>query len=75
MLFRSMSNLIVLNGDYYTGHNTELNVLTFEHDRKKAKLMSKEALKNVLRVIMSWIVEDTIEFKRLEILNVSGDIK
>ena len=68
-----MSNLIVLNGDYYTGHNTDLNVLTFEHDRKKAQIMSKEALKNVLRVIMSWIADDTIELKRLEILTVRGD--
>ena len=70
-----MSKLIVLNGDYYTGHNTDLNVLTFEHDRLRAKPMSKVALKNVLRVIMSWIAEDTIELKRLEILTVSGDTK
>lgn len=68
-----MSNLIVLNGAYYTGHNTDLNVLTFEQDRKRAQIMSKEALKYVLRVIMSWIADDTIELKRLEILTVSGD--
>lgn len=65
-----MSNMIVLNGDYYTGHNTELNVLTFEHDRKKAKVLSKEALGMVLRVIMAWIDDDTIDLKRLEVLTV-----
>lgn len=68
-----MSQFIVLNGDYYTGHNTDLNVLTFEHNREKAQPLSKLALKNVLRVILSWIAEDTIELKRLEILTINGE--
>lgn len=69
-----MSNFLVLNGGYFTGHNTELNVLTFEHDRSKAKPLSKDALGLVLRVVMCWIADNEIELKRLEVLSVKDDL-
>lgn len=68
-----MNKLLVLNGGYFAGHDTDLNVLLFESDRSKAKPLSKEALGIVLRVVMCWIADDEIELKRLEVLTIKGE--
>jgi len=63
-----MSKILVLNGNYYAGYNTEENVLIFAPERAKASVMIKAELDSVLRIIVDWSSDNLIEIKRIEIL-------
>lgn len=71
-----MKNLLVLNGQYYVGKDTEKNNLIFDCDRKNAKIIeSEECLYDVLETIFGWILFEGFKLRRIEVLEVKEDTK
>lgn len=69
-----MSNLLVLNGQYYSGVNTEANTLTFAEKRAEAtKIKTESELQSILEIVLGWVAYDGFKVRRIEVLDVKED--
>ncbi len=64
--------LIVLNGQYYAGENTQENKLIFNPKRSEAVVVDERRLRFITQSILRWFMNGEIELKRLEILRIGG---
>jgi hypothetical protein len=67
-----MKSLIVLNGEYYAGENTEDNTLVFLPDRKNAVVVDERRVRFIIQSILRWNMSGEISLRRLEILKAGG---
>lgn len=71
-----MSNLLVLNGQYYAGVNTEQNTITFAEKRVEAKKIETESeLQSILEIVLGWVAYDGFKVRRIEVLDVKEDVQ
>lgn len=63
-----MKSLIVLNGQYCCGENTEENKLVFIPERSKAVAVDERRLRFIDQCIFSWFMSGEIVLKRIEVL-------
>lgn len=66
-----MKKLLVLNGQFYAGKDAEKNTLKFVGKRDEAAVIeSKVELDNIFDAIKSWMVDEIVDVRRIEVLNV-----
>lgn len=65
-----MKAIVVLNGEFYSGENTEENTLIFSPHRKQAVVVDDRRLRYIMQTVVGWSVNGVKELKRLEVLKV-----
>ncbi|EGW36479.1 hypothetical protein [Desulfosporosinus sp. OT] len=65
-----MKHLLVFNGQYYAGENTEDNKLIFVSERSNAMPIDERRLRYIMQTIFNWFMAREIELKRIEVLKV-----
>lgn len=68
-----MKAIVVMNGQFYTGENTEENKLNFSPERSKAVVVDERRLRYITQTVLRWFMGGEIELKRLEILRIGGE--
>ncbi|EHQ92163.1 hypothetical protein [Desulfosporosinus youngiae] len=63
-----MKALVVLNGLYYAGENTQENKLIFRPNRSEAVVVDERRLRFIVQSILRWFMDRDIALQRLEIL-------
>ena len=61
-----------MNGQFYSGENTQENKLNFSPERSKAVIVDERRLRYITQTVLNWSMWGTIELKRLEILRIGG---
>jgi len=65
-----MKAIVVLNGQFYSGENTEENKLTFTPERSEAVIIDERRLRFIIKTITNWFMDGEIVLKRLEVLDI-----
>ncbi|MCO1599770.1 hypothetical protein [Desulfosporosinus nitroreducens] len=65
-----MKAIVVLNGQFYSGENTEENKLTFSSKRSDAVIIDERRLRFIIKTITNWFMDEEIVLKRLEVLDI-----
>lgn len=64
--------IIVMNGQFYAGEDTQNNTLVFTPDRSKAVIVDERRLRYITNTVFRWFMAGVIELKRFEILRIGG---
>lgn len=67
-----MKAIIVMNGQFYTGENTEDNTLNFSPDKSKAVIVDERRLRYITQTVLRWFMGGEIVLNRFEILRIGG---
>lgn len=67
-----MKAIVVMNGQFYAGENTQDNTLVFSPERSKAVAVDDRRLRYITQTVLRWSMDRVIELKRLEILRIGG---
>ncbi len=68
-------SIIVLNGEFYAGENTQEDKLIFSPDRKKAVLVDERRERFITQTVSGWNMSGERKLKRLEIIEVKEETK
>ena len=68
-------SIVVLNGEFYAGENTQENKLIFSPDRKKAVLVDERRERFITQTASYWNMSGERKLKRLEIIEVKEETK
>lgn len=68
-----MKAIVVMNGQFYSGEDTQENKLNFSPDRSKAVVVDERRLRFITRSVLGWFMAGEIQLKRLEILEIGGE--
>jgi len=72
---KTMKAIVVMNGQFYAGENTQDNTLVFNPDRSKAVEVDERRLRYITQTVLRWSMDKVIELQRLEILKIGGGKK
>jgi hypothetical protein len=68
-------SIVVLNGEFYAGENTQENKLIFSPDRRKAVLVDERRERYITQTVSWWNMSGERKLKRYEVLEVKEEVK